>query len=126
MTLRADDPRPASQQVADALRGEIASGVLAPGAKVPSVRDLAKRYSVAAMTAQSAVEILRNEGLVYTSPGRGSFVREQTNTEAESEQHSPEYLAITKHLKALDSAVKDLAGRIAQLEELTKGQHSAP
>ncbi|MER6713271.1 GntR family transcriptional regulator [Streptomyces sp. NPDC006386] len=125
MTLRADDPRPASQQVADAIRAEILSGALEPGAKVPSVRDLAKRYSVAAMTAQNAVEILRKEGLVYTSPGRGSFVREQTDATAEQEAHSAEYIAITKHLKTLDSAVKDLASRLAQLEELTKDQRPA-
>uniref|UniRef100_UPI003D76049E GntR family transcriptional regulator n=1 Tax=Streptomyces sp. 1222.5 TaxID=1881026 RepID=UPI003D76049E len=125
MTLRADDSRPASQQVADVLRGEISSGALAPGAKVPSVRELAKRYSVAAMTAQNAVEILRREGLIYTSPGRGSFVREQTDSEPQHEEHSPEYLAITKQLKALDSTVQDLASRLAQLEELTKAQRPA-
>ncbi|MCD0485625.1 GntR family transcriptional regulator [Streptacidiphilus sp. ASG 303] len=118
MSLSADDPRPASQQVADAIRAEIRSGELAPGAKLPSVRDLAKRYTVAPMTAQSAVEILRGEGLVYTSPGRGSFVREQA--EAPEPEHSPEYLAIKQHLDALDATVRDLSARLAELEEQAK------
>lgn len=117
MSLSADDPRPASQQVADAIRSEIRSGELVPGAKLPSVRDLAKRYSVAPMTAQNAVESLRSEGLIYTSPGRGSFVRERV--EAPEPEHSPEYLAIKKHLDALDSTVRDLAARLADLEDRT-------
>lgn len=75
MSLSPDDSEPASRQVASAIRGEISAGDLAPGAKIPSVRKLSERFGVAVMTAQSAVEILRSEGLIYTSPGRGSFVR---------------------------------------------------
>lgn len=121
MTMSAEDDRPASQQLAAVIRAEIRSGKLEPGAKVLSIRDLAKKYGVAPMTAQTAVEILRAENLVYTSPGRGSFVRDPLPAEDE-QQHSPEYLAITKHLNAMESQISDLARRLAELEELTAGQ----
>ncbi|MBW5481175.1 GntR family transcriptional regulator [Streptomyces bambusae] len=124
MTLSAEDPRPASRQVADAIRAEILSGALAPGAKVPSVRDLAKQYSVAVMTAQSAVEILRGDGLIYTSPGRGSFVRDQVEAPSEAAP-SAEFIALTQRLSELSSTVESLAERLAQLEEQSKAQGPA-
>lgn len=111
-----DDSEPASRQVASAIRGEISAGELAPGAKIPSVRQLAERFQVAVMTAQSAVEILRSEGLIYTSPGRGSFVRSDVS-QTQEQAGSPDFAEIMKHLGALQATVKDLAARVAQLED---------
>lgn len=71
MATGSEDSRPASLQVADVLRREIASGALAPGDKLPSIRTLAERFGVAPMTAQSAIDTLRGESLVYTSPDGG-------------------------------------------------------
>ncbi|MGW6255693.1 GntR family transcriptional regulator [Streptomyces sp. NPDC055085] len=115
MSPSPDDSEPASRQVASAIRGEIHSGELAPRAKIPSVRNLAERFGVAVMTAQSAVEILRSEGLIYTSPGRGSFVRSDAPS-AQAPERSAEFVEIRKHLSALQVTVKDLAERVAQLE----------
>ncbi|MDX2620527.1 winged helix-turn-helix transcriptional regulator [Mesorhizobium sp. B2-3-3] len=123
MSLSPDDSEPASRQVASAIRGEISAGDLAPGAKIPSVRKLSERFGVAVMTAQSAVEILRSEGLIYTSPGRGSFVRSGPPSDQAS-TGSPEFIEITKHLGTLQAAVTDLARRVAQLEEAADQQSS--
>src|SRR5579871_2608379 len=82
MSLNPEDTRPASQQVADLIRAEIANGSLAPGDQVPSVRELASRYNIAPLTAQAAVSILRKDGLVYSSPGRGTFVKTGADTAA--------------------------------------------
>ncbi|MET8682566.1 winged helix-turn-helix domain-containing protein [Streptomyces sp. NPDC004647] len=117
MSLIPDDSEPASRQVASAIRSEINSGELAPGAKIPAVRKLAERFGVAVMTAQSAVEILRSEGLIYTSPGRGSFVRSDATSAHQEPEGSAEFVEITKHLSALQATVKDLADRVAQLED---------
>lgn len=119
-----DDSRPASLQVAEALRAEIASGQLAPGDKLPSIRRLAGRFGVAPMTAQSAIDMLRNAGLVYTSPGRGTFVR----TDAESaggSSPSPEYLQISEHLNELDAQMQEIADRVGKLEELMRPEGQA-
>ncbi|MDA3962635.1 MAG: GntR family transcriptional regulator [Planctomycetota bacterium] len=60
--------------VTDALHAEIRGGQLAPGARVPSVRELARRFGVAHATAAKAMRILADEGLIESQPGRGSFV----------------------------------------------------
>jgi integrase len=63
------------QRIATDLRGAIISGVLAPGAQLPTVDDLAARYSVSHGTAQRALAVLRTAGLVTVSRGRRAVVR---------------------------------------------------
>jgi DNA-binding GntR family transcriptional regulator len=60
-------------QVAAQLRQQIASGALS--GRLPSIMDLAERMSVAPRTVQRALSVLRDEGLIYSVPGRGTFVR---------------------------------------------------
>ncbi|MFJ9481165.1 GntR family transcriptional regulator [Streptomyces mirabilis] len=49
-------------------------GRIKPGEQMPSIRELQERFGVANMTARSALNVLRDEGLIYTIHGRGSFV----------------------------------------------------
>src|SRR4051794_1947379 len=77
MSIDPTDPRPPYRQVADELREAIASGEIAPGEPLPSVRALSQRYEVTNVTASRAVDLLRSEGLVDTQLGRGTFVRTQ-------------------------------------------------
>lgn len=119
MAIGSEDSRPASLQVADSLRTEIASGALAPGDKLPSIRNLAGRFGVAPMTAQSAIDMLRNEGLVYTSPGRGTFVRADASPSVASSP-SPEYLALSEHLSELDAQMREMTDRVDKLEKLVR------
>jgi GntR family transcriptional regulator len=66
---------PASRIVND-LRAAIAEGRLAPGEKLPPVRDLQEQYGVSRNTAAKAVAQLRSEGLITTRYGSGAYVRE--------------------------------------------------
>jgi DNA-binding transcriptional regulator YhcF (GntR family) len=70
-----NDPRSPYQQIADDLRKRITVGELGPGMRVESTRELATRYGVAPMTIHQAVRVLRDEGLVQSWQGRGTFVR---------------------------------------------------
>lgn len=124
MAIGSDDSRPASLQVAATLRSEIVSGKLSPGDKLPSIRNLAERFGVAPMTANSAIDILRNDGLVYTSPGRGTFVR-SVPREPETDEPSPEYVAISEHLNDLDSQMRAMADRVDKLEKLVRHDDQA-
>lgn len=67
--------RPAYRQIADALREQIASGELPPGAQLSSVRQLASEYRITEVIVRRALGLLRGEGLIDSQPGRGSFVR---------------------------------------------------
>jgi DNA-binding transcriptional regulator YhcF (GntR family) len=77
-TLDPDDPRPPFQQVVGIMRAAIVTRKYEPGARLPSFGDLAKHFGVAPMTVQKAVGVLRDEGLIVTRQGKGSFVRQRT------------------------------------------------
>lgn len=59
---------------ADLLR-QIESGKLPPGGRLPSIVSLAQQYEVALTTARKALDALKEQGLVVTSP-MGTFVAE--------------------------------------------------
>jgi GntR family transcriptional regulator len=63
------------RQIADHLREAIRSGVLAEGEQLPSESVLQEHYGVQKMTARSALDVLKAEGLVEAEHGRGVFVR---------------------------------------------------
>ncbi len=62
------------EQVIDSFKEEIVSGVLAPGEKMPSVRDLSKQLTINPNTVQKAYRELEREGYCYTVSGLGTFV----------------------------------------------------
>jgi GntR family transcriptional regulator len=66
-------PLPPYAQIANHYREAIASGELQPGARLPSLTELAETWGVAPNTAAKAIGHLQVEGAIYTSP-RGSFV----------------------------------------------------
>ena len=70
-----DDPQAPFQQVADDLRSSIRSGELPPGARLPKQSVLADGYGVSLGTVKSALNVLRDEGLIVSRQGEGSWVR---------------------------------------------------
>lgn len=61
-------------QIADAIRRRILAGGLAPGDAVPSETELRSEFGVARTTARRAIRVLRDEGLIHTAQGEGTFV----------------------------------------------------
>jgi DNA-binding GntR family transcriptional regulator len=55
---------------------QITSGELQPGDRVPGIVSLAQRYEVALTTVRKALDALKADGLVVTSP-MGTFVAER-------------------------------------------------
>ncbi len=76
--LDQDDPRPASQQIANLLRAAIVMRKFAPGERLPSQNELAERYGVARETVKAALRTLRDERLIVSRQGSGAYVRAQT------------------------------------------------
>lgn len=62
------------RRIADEIAGRIASGELAPGAKVPSTRQIMAEYGVAMATATRVLTTLRELGLVQARRGHGTVV----------------------------------------------------
>jgi DNA-binding GntR family transcriptional regulator len=68
------EDRPKWEQIADVIRARIADGTYPPGSRVPSVQQLVEDTGVAVDTAQKVLARLREEGVLYTVRGMGSFV----------------------------------------------------
>ena len=62
------------RQIYAGLRARIDSGELGPGDRVPSITTLAQEYQVALTTVRKAMDLLKEDGLVITSP-MGTFVK---------------------------------------------------
>jgi GntR family transcriptional regulator len=65
---------PVYVQVAQILRSRIEAGELLPDRPVPSESQLQQELGVARGTARKAIALLREQGLVVTVRGRGSYV----------------------------------------------------
>jgi AcrR family transcriptional regulator len=65
---------PASTRIAAEIRGRIRSGELVAGERVPSTREITRRWGVAMATASKVLATLKEEGLVHTRPGVGTVV----------------------------------------------------
>ncbi|UTV98884.1 GntR family transcriptional regulator [Marinomonas rhizomae] len=70
-----DHRLPLYQQVRDELLDNISSGAWLPDVPIPTESELTKKYEVAIGTIRKAVDTLVNDGLLYRSQGRGTFVR---------------------------------------------------
>jgi DNA-binding transcriptional regulator YhcF (GntR family) len=81
----------------------ILSKELTPGQRLPSTRDLSRRFGIHANTASAAYRQLEDEGWVEMRHGSGVFVR-STRPEAPL---TPEV--------AIDEMIRDLAGRARKL-----------
>ena len=63
-----------STEIADSIRRRIASGELKPGERVPSTRQITRKWGVAMATATRVLTMLQREGLVVARPGIGTVV----------------------------------------------------
>jgi GntR family transcriptional regulator len=69
-----DMPDPPYRQLAAILREQIERGELT--GRLPGEKHLMQEYGLALGTVRKAVRVLRDEGLITTTPGWGSHVKE--------------------------------------------------
>lgn len=66
--------QPMYQKIAEEIRKQIDTGVLARGTQLPTEIDLGASYGASRNTIRDAIKQLTSQGLVETRPGRGTFV----------------------------------------------------
>lgn len=71
-----DRNRPIYLQISEELCRRIVRGDLPPGARTPSVRELAAELRVNPNTVQRAFQELERDGVLFARRGQGSFVSE--------------------------------------------------
>ena len=81
------DARPIYAQIIGGIKGQITGGVLRPGDKLPSVRELAAELAINPNTIQRAYRQQEMEGWLVTMPGKGCFVcRDERLAEEEQKE----------------------------------------
>ena len=78
MDKQLQENMPIYMQIMQKVREAIASGELAPGARIASVRELAGEFAVNPNTMQRALNELEREGLLLSERTSGRFVTKDT------------------------------------------------
>ena len=63
------------QQIADDIRLKILGGIYARNEMLPSEKKLGEKYGASRLTIRNTLNLLENEGYIYTKAGKGSFVK---------------------------------------------------
>jgi GntR family transcriptional repressor for pyruvate dehydrogenase complex len=71
---RGDRPAPLSEYIYQQLYGQIANGELKHNARLPGEHQLAEKYGVSRPVVRDALKRLRDEGLIESRQGAGSWV----------------------------------------------------
>jgi GntR family transcriptional regulator len=87
MRIEPASPVPIFQQIADEIRGAVASGIYRPGDLIPSVRAQALALLVNPNTVQRAYEQLEKEGLISSKKGVGMVVSDNSLAAARNGVH---------------------------------------
>ncbi len=95
---------PVYRQLMDQVKFHVASGLLAPGAELPSTRALSAQLGVNPMTISKAYSYLEREGVVERRPGRPLVVKAVAESESES--------------RKLEQLRESLAGSVTVLRQL--------
>lgn len=77
IVLSNSSDKPIYEQIAAQVRDAVATGELAAGEQLPSIRALATQLRISAITTKRAYQDLEAQGYVTTVPGKGCFVAEQ-------------------------------------------------
>lgn len=108
---------PIYRQIVEQVGQAVAGGMMRPGDRLPSVRDLALELAVNPNTVAKAYQELERSGVIETPRGRGSFVADRDHNLSQKERlarlaPSVERLAAEAyHLGVPDAQVEELLRR---------------
>ena len=90
--------RPIYQQIAEQVKEAISTGQLRRGEKLPTIRALAGELGVNRDTVALAYDGLARDGIVETTVGRGTFVRQTAAGRQPAEQVAPPLSPVVERL----------------------------
>lgn len=113
--FRIDPSRPLYEQFVEQIRAMIAKGDLAPGTRLPSVRDMAASLRVNPTTAAKTYQELERLALIVTFRGQGTFV-----TEAEDAIRRSRKQLAQDALKRMEETARSIGLTLEQLWALAR------
>ena len=107
------DARPIYSQIIDGFREQIAAGILKPGDKLPSVRDLASELAINPNTIQRSYRQLELEGWIVSIQGKGCFVSGETSIrQREADRLLTEFDRLVSQLERCGLDRRELIARL--------------
>jgi DNA-binding FadR family transcriptional regulator len=103
------------EQIAERLAADIRSGLLAPGERLPSERELARALEVSRASVREALAALQLRGVVETRAGAGTFVTAEPPV-SDAPPHDASPSAVLEARAQLEPAVARLAAARAQAD----------
>ena len=107
--------KPIFLQLAEQLEEGILSGAYPEGSKVPSITEYATTYKINPATANKAINLLVNAGLLYKKRGIGMFVAEGARAQLRKQRSEAFY---QDYVKKLVREAQNLGLDLDQLTEL--------
>ena len=104
------------EQIAERLAADIRSGLIAPGSRLPSERELARTLEVSRASIREAIAALQLQGVVETRKGAGTFVTARQPV-PEEPAHDASPSAVLEARAQLEPCVARLAAARAQRDE---------
>ena len=86
LNIDATSSTPIYEQIIDEVKEGIIKGIIEPGEKLPSVRELAKMLTLNPNTIQKAYQELERQKVTVTIRGRGTFVSEDYQPRKDEER----------------------------------------
>lgn len=110
---------PVYLQIIEKIKGDIVTGKLSGGDKLPSVRELSEQLLVNPNTIQRVFMELEREGVVYSQRGRGTFVTEKQELvmELKSKQAEQYVETFISQMTGLGMTKAEIIGLINQILE---------
>ena len=114
------NPDPMYKQVTDQIKDAIATKVLKPETKLPSIREMSKELKISIITIKRAYADLEKDGYIFTRSGMGSFVADVKTDQLRLEKLSEIKEDIGKILKIGEKyniSARDVIAVIKEMKE---------
>ncbi len=107
---------PIYRQIIDQVRRMVSSGQLPAGAELPSVRDVAQRFTVNPMTVSKAYSLLEAEGLIERQRGKPMRIAAQSTLASADKQRllSPQLSQLVLSARQLGLSLADVEQQLQQ------------
>ena len=104
-------------QIATQIKERIVSGDLAPGDKLPSVREYSLIFEVSPLTIQRAIQHLDNENVIYSKKGVGSFVAAEGRANIEDQMVGRQAEEFVRRMRNCGLSAKEVSERVTEVTE---------
>lgn len=123
MSWNLNSERPIYSQIMERITFDIISGLYPPGAKLPSVRELAQEAGVNPNTMQKALSELERTGLLFSQRTSGRYITEDL-VMIENTKTDLAALQIKEFLEKMERIGFDKTAAIALINKIEKEEHS--